>query len=98
MPFPTKLLNPDEEIKVDLHPHWWFFWEPAAAVIVSFVITVVGMVNDDRFSLAKIGGVLLLVSAIWFGLRYWKWITTNFVITSDRLIFRHGVFAKSGIE
>ena len=31
-------------------------------------------------------------------MRYCKWLTTNFVITSDRVIFRHGLFAKSGIE
>jgi uncharacterized membrane protein YdbT with pleckstrin-like domain len=30
--------------------------------------------------------------------RYLRWATTNFVITSDRVIFRHGVLAKTGIE
>ena len=30
--------------------------------------------------------------------RYAQWFTTNFVITSDRVIFRMGVFAKHGIE
>ena len=27
-----------------------------------------------------------------------KWLTTNFVITSNRLIFRQGIIGKSGIE
>ena len=31
-------------------------------------------------------------------IRYLKWLTTNFVITSNRLIFRQGIVAKSGIE
>ena len=31
-------------------------------------------------------------------IRYLNWLTTNFVITSNRLIFRHGVIGKSGIE
>ena len=35
---------------------------------------------------------------MWFGLRYARWITTNFVVTTDRLIYRHGVLAKHGIE
>ena len=35
---------------------------------------------------------MLLVS------RYIQWFTTNFVITSDRVIFRTGVFGKHGIE
>jgi uncharacterized membrane protein YdbT with pleckstrin-like domain len=30
--------------------------------------------------------------------RYLKWRTTYFVITSDRLIFRYGVIGKAGIE
>jgi uncharacterized membrane protein YdbT with pleckstrin-like domain len=29
---------------------------------------------------------------------YTKWVTTNFVITTDRLIYRHGVLSKHGIE
>ena len=35
---------------------------------------------------------------MWLLVRYLQWATTNFVITSDRVIFRHGVFAKTGIE
>ena len=35
---------------------------------------------------------------MWLLVRYLRWGTTNFVITSDRVIFRHGVIAKSGIE
>ena len=42
--------------------------------------------------------MLIVLSALWTLVRYCKWLTTNFVITSDRVIFRHGLFAKSGIE
>ena len=41
---------------------------------------------------------LIVGCALWLVARYVKWLTTNFVITSDRVIFRHGLFAKSGIE
>src|SRR5262245_7790060 len=45
---------------------------------------------------------LLLVVAlgliIWGLVRFIKWRTVDFVVTSDRVIFRQGVFAKSGIE
>ena len=41
---------------------------------------------------------LIVASALWLLARYIKWLTTNFVVTSDRVVFRHGVFAKSGIE
>ena len=25
MPYPSRLLNEQESVAVDLHPHWWFF-------------------------------------------------------------------------
>jgi uncharacterized membrane protein YdbT with pleckstrin-like domain len=43
-------------------------------------------------------GVLVLVALGWFGLTYLEWVTTNFVITTDRLIYRHGVLSKHGVE
>ena len=42
--------------------------------------------------------ILLVGTAIWLVIRYMKWLTTNFVITSNRLIFRQGIIGKSGIE
>ena len=41
---------------------------------------------------------LTLLSLLWFVGRYLKWMTTNFVVTSHRLVFREGVVAKQGIE
>jgi uncharacterized membrane protein YdbT with pleckstrin-like domain len=43
-------------------------------------------------------GLVILGFLAWFGWRYLRWITTNFVVTSDRLIYRHGVLSKHGIE
>ena len=97
MPYPKKLLNDYEELALDLHPHWWYFAE-----------AVVGARSPSPWAsswwptgsgLAKwVAVVLIVLSAVWTLVRYCKWLTTNFVITSDRLIFRHGLFAKSGIE
>ena len=42
--------------------------------------------------------VLVIVALVWFAIRYLHWATTNFVVTTDRLIFRSGVLAKRGIE
>lgn len=39
-----------------------------------------------------------LAALLWLVGRYARWITTNFVITTDRLIYRSGVFGKSGTE
>ena len=33
MPYPKKNLNTDETIALDMHPHWWYFAQPAAALL-----------------------------------------------------------------
>jgi uncharacterized membrane protein YdbT with pleckstrin-like domain len=41
---------------------------------------------------------LAVVALLWFLGRYAKWVTTNFVLTSDRLIYRSGVMSRQGRE
>jgi uncharacterized membrane protein YdbT with pleckstrin-like domain len=98
MPYPTKLLNDNESLVLDLHPHWWYFIEAALALVASIVLAIVTVVVDAPASLKWVCLVLIVGSAVWLFVRYLNWLTTNFVVTSDRVIFRHGVFAKSGIE
>ncbi len=103
MPFPKKNLNANETIALDMHPHWWYFAEPAWSVLGSIVLGIVVLWKTDagttgRKVLGVIVLILLLVTAVWLIVRYLNWLTTNFVITSNRLIFRHGVIGKSGIE
>ena len=97
MPFPRKLLNDNEDIVLDLHPHWWFFAPPLFVLVASIVLGAFLWTTDQSW-LQIPGGVLIVGCLIWFGLRYARWITTNFVVTTDRLIYRHGVLAKHGIE
>lgn len=101
MPYPKKLLNPDETVALDLHPHWWFFAGPAAALLASIIAAIaiqVGLEGDTQKYLRYAALAAIVLTAIWTVLRYMKWVTTNFVITSDRIIFRHGVVGKMGIE
>ena len=103
MPYPKKNLNTNETIALDMHPHWWFFAEPAAALFGSIVLGIVVLTQTDEGTNARkaaglVAIALLVITALWLVGRYLKWLTTNFVITSQRLIFRAGVIAKSGIE
>jgi uncharacterized membrane protein YdbT with pleckstrin-like domain len=103
MTFPKKNLNPDETVALDMHPQWMFFSEPALALLGSIILGVVLATHQPTnktlkkaLTIAVIA--LLAVTALWLIGRYLKWLTTNFVITSQRIIFRQGVFAKHGIE
>ena len=98
MPYPKKLLNDRETLVLDLHPHWWYFVEAAVALGAAIVLGILALVGDWPAGIKWLTVVLIVGSAVWLLARYVKWLTTNFVVTSDRVVFRHGVFAKSGIE
>jgi uncharacterized membrane protein YdbT with pleckstrin-like domain len=103
MPYPKKLLNDYEEVAVDLHPHWWYYARPTAALVGAIVLGIVTLVfteggSNARAVLGWTSVIALVASIAWLVVRYMKWATTNFVITSDRVIFRSGVLAKTGIE
>ena len=101
MPFPRRLLNENEVVILDLRPHWWVLVGSAVLLAISLgfaiaaSITVSGAVQDPLL-IASL--VLVLLVLVRFVRRYARWATTNMVLTSERLILRAGVFAKSGRE
>jgi uncharacterized membrane protein YdbT with pleckstrin-like domain len=103
MPYPRRLLNDHEHVTVDLHPHWWFLAAPTIAIVASMAAAVATvMLTDSDTTQQSIAGwgslVALGASAIWLVIRYSKWLTTHFVITNLRIIFRTGLVSKRGIE
>jgi uncharacterized membrane protein YdbT with pleckstrin-like domain len=101
--FSRDLLNANEELILDLRPHWWFMAKSGAAVVGSVVLAIVvsaawgpdGSLGDVvRIALA----VLVLGSLAWCGWTYANWTTTNYVLTTDRFITRTGVLSKEGVE
>jgi uncharacterized membrane protein YdbT with pleckstrin-like domain len=103
MGYPSRSLNDNESVALDMHPHWWYFVEPAATllgVIVAAIVVLLKFNGDGTFDrlLTYVAVAALVVSAVWLASRYLKWISTHFVITSQRLIFRQGLIAKTGIE
>ena len=98
MPLPRKLLDDGEEIVLDLHPHWWFLAKQTAALLGAIVLGALVLLNVDNGIVQLLAGFLILVALGWWILRYLDWRTTNFVVTTDRLIHRHGVLAKHGSE
>jgi membrane protein YdbS with pleckstrin-like domain len=96
--FPRKLLNDGEEIVLDLKPHWWFMAEPTAALIAVTLVSILLLVSFGGSVLELVCAIAWLVCLGWFGIRYAKWVNTNFVVTNDRVIHRVGVISKQGIE
>jgi len=97
VPYPRKLLNEGETVELDLRPHWWFL-VPRTSVLVLAVLVGIWAMTADQDWVQIPAGILVLAALIWFGIRYAGWATTNFVVTSDRIIYRSGVLTKRGIE
>lgn len=102
MGFPSKLLNDTEEVVLDLRPHWWYMAKPTAALLGATILGIVLLradISGGFGDVLKYAVIALIVGClVWFGARYVKWANTNFVVTTDRLIYRVGVIAKQGIE
>ena len=97
MAFPRKLLNDNEEVVLDLRPHWIYMAEPTLSVIGALILGVIALKIGNSV-LNLVVGALLVFCLAWFGIRYAKWSNTNFVVTTDRVIHRVGVISKHGIE
>lgn len=101
MPYPRRLLNDDEEIILDLHPHWWFY---APATVSTVAVGIVGLsANSKLHGWMRTGAgfvflAALIVSAAWLVVTVVKWRTTYFVVTSHRVISRRGALARNGVE
>lgn len=102
MSYPRNLLHADETVVVDLHPHWWFFAEPVSALVVSIVVGIwVATLDWSGWFADAVKTVVLVAivaSAVMSIVRFLRWNTTNFVVTSERIIFRTGLVAKKGVE
>lgn len=99
--FPRRLLNENETVVLDLRPHWWVLAGSVTLLALSLALAIVVSVAvagaaHDAVLIAAL--VLVLVALARFVRRYARWATTNMVLTSDRLILRAGVFAKTGRE
>lgn len=98
MAFPQKLLNDNEQLVLDLRPHWWFMAGSTALLVAAVAVGLLALSADVADPL-KIGAAVLVVVALgYFGIRYARWATTDFVLTTDRIISRYGLLSKSGVE
>ena len=103
MGFDEKNLHREERIVLDLHPHWIML---ARSVALLVVVTVFGgwvvwgwdPTGTTGTVVRWITAIAVLASLLYFLVEWAKWVTTNFVVTTDRCIYREGLIAKRGIE
>ncbi len=105
-PFPRKLLAEHEKIVFDLKPHWVALFGPALWMVAALVVLFFGLnwvdnLDAGSFRTTMKYAVSIGSVAAMFYLSVFPtltWATTHFVLTSDRLITRHGIIAKHSRE
>lgn len=98
MGYPKRLLLDGESIVLDLRPHWWYLSKHIAigVPVIAFAVFSLTLDGDDGKATKYAAGALFLVWLVWFAARMLQWLSTHFVLTTDRLIYRKGLVAKHG--
>ena len=98
--FPRKHLNEGEVLVLDLHPHWIYLAPSVGALLVAVVVALLVIFGLDdgtlKTVLRPVMGVIVLGLLVWFGIRYAKWLTTEFAVSNHRVMSRWGVLSKHG--
>jgi uncharacterized membrane protein YdbT with pleckstrin-like domain len=97
MAFPRKLLIPGEDLVLDLRPHPMALALPVLVVVAELAVAV-WLALTFNFS-AWIWLILFVVVFVLYPLRKLiDWLTSNFAVTTERVIHRQGFIAKRSME
>src|SRR5919106_571132 len=102
MASPTRLLVDHERLVLDIRPHWIALVPPAVATVLIVVAEILIAANFPPslpgwlLWAGILAGVVLFLA---FPFRtFLTWVTSHFVVTSDRVIHRSGWLAKQSME
>lgn len=107
MRYPDNALVAGEQVVLHRHPHWKCLIWPAVVFILATGLVAFGSGYVNSTHLAQVAknviyGVLWgfwLVIVGWLTLwPFLTWLTTHFVVTNRRVMFRHGMLTGSGID
>ena len=103
MGYDPKLLYGNEQIRLDTHPSWIMMLRSViyvtGAVAVGLLLWSWNLPENVIGTLMSYAGIALIVLALLhLGQRLIRWYSTNFVITTERCIYREGIISKRGIE
>lgn len=107
MGYPDNVLATGEQVVLHRHPHFKRLIAPVLTLLVgtasaTFAAALVSQAGWDlrtrQVVSAVIAGAWLLIMG-WLTMRpFLTWLTTHFVITDRRVMYRHGVLTRAGID
>lgn len=98
MRYPRRLLGQDEDVLAEFRPHWRVLLPALAwAMLLAAGAGVALAALDEPWDLVALGAapLLWLLVAARAVLRWWF---TSYVLTTERIIVRRGMVARSGTE
>jgi uncharacterized membrane protein YdbT with pleckstrin-like domain len=107
MGYPDNVLAAEEQVVLHRHPHWKRLVGPVLILLVTTALAAfgAGFVNQTDWQPTARTVVMLVILAVWVVIVGWltiwpflNWWTTHFVITDRRVMFRHGLLTRSGID
>jgi len=105
--YPDNVLAGDERVVLHRHPHWKRLIGPVFVLLLATAVAGfgLGVVNRMTWEQTAKNIVMIVIGVIWLILVGWlvawpllNWRSTHFVITDRRVMFRHGVMTRSGID
>ncbi|MFZ0833802.1 MAG: PH domain-containing protein [Mycobacterium sp.] len=107
MGYPDNVLANDERVVLHRHPHWKRLIGPVLVLVVAtgLAVFVIALVEQTSWDQATKTVLYWVVGGIWLVLVGWlalwpflSWLTIHFVITDRRVMFRHGLLTRQGID
>ncbi|RFD25244.1 hypothetical protein MUBE_10345 [Mycobacterium uberis] len=107
MRYPDNALAAGEQVVVHRHPHWKRLIWPAAVFVLATGLVAFGSgyINSMHWAQVAKNVIYDVFWGVWLVIVGWltlwpflSWLTTHFVVTNRRVMFRQGVLARSGID
>jgi membrane protein YdbS with pleckstrin-like domain len=100
VPISRHLLDDEEDVLVDVRPHWVYLSGPAALTMLALAGAIaIGF----EFPQAPVDVVWVLVAmvaipALWLVARVIKWLGVSIVVTTHRLVYRRGIIRRDVVQ
>jgi len=89
VPISSRVLAEDEEVLIDLRPHWLFLSGPAALMLAAVALAALVTIEAPKAPVwvAYVLATVIGVPLAWLALRALRWLGVSLVVTTNRLIY-----------